>query len=74
MIISGFDQVDQELLSFVTELMAKYEAHKRKFPLHAALLVSPLVLLTDKALMSRCMEQQNLLKVSFIVIQIYQLC
>jgi hypothetical protein len=51
-------------MGFVQRLTDKYDSFQRRYPLHAALLISPLVLLVDKKLMSGCLDQLKLVTVS----------
>ena len=54
---------DRKQGHFIRSLIEKYNGAKRKFPLRAAMFISPLVLLVGKKLMSRNLDQEKLLKV-----------
>jgi hypothetical protein len=64
--ISEVKSLNKEVVACISKLMNLYETHKLRYPLFASLLISPIILLTPKKLLSRCMEQQSLLKVSFV--------
>lgn len=61
--VGGSLQMNQDQVDFIKNLMNKSDAYKRKYPLYVALFISPLALLVDKKLMSRCLDQLDLLKV-----------
>ena len=58
--------IDPEEAAFLKTLMERFDAYKRRYSLCIAALVSPIALLVDKKLMSRCMSQDHLLKVSLV--------
>jgi hypothetical protein len=66
----GTVQIDAEQMAFIQSLMKKCNPYKRKYPLYIALFISPLALLVDKQLMSRCLDQLDLLTVSRIAGQV----
>jgi len=62
------NKLTEQELHYAENLKNSYAPYKLRFPLHAALLLSPLSLLRDKLLMSRCMHQEDMMKVGFILL------
>ena len=58
-------QADQ--LVFIQNVMKDADAYKRRYPLYAAIFISPLVLLCEKNLSSRTLSQLDLMRVSFML-------
>jgi hypothetical protein len=60
----GATSSNPEDITFIHDLMTKHKVFQRRYPLHAALLISPLILLIDKKLMRYCLDQMKLATVS----------